>query len=298
MQSEKWNLNRLDLWAEVALNLLNEAGAVFKGDDSYLAPRAEAALSAAEPARWMWEERRFAESDIWDDMYDNEPPAPHKYVRNVRPLYVAPPAPSVAVKAEIHEVIDYLYKHGELTYGRAAKAVHLLTNNGFGFTKNSGSAALSAQVQDAAGNATICVGEQTIARLRNGLSVEFDNGLALIPSSDLEDEDIGPHEKALRDAVEPFLDWLEQREEGAHIAEVREGLIGVEDVIPDDHVVLGAHLRAQKDQGVLTIGHFRRLQAAYDGKISDLPAAPAKQEGGESQPVHKPAVDSGESGDE
>ncbi|WP_367354236.1 hypothetical protein [Agrobacterium pusense] len=46
MQSEKWNLNRLDLWAEVALNLLNEAGAVFKGDDSYLAPRHEAALSA------------------------------------------------------------------------------------------------------------------------------------------------------------------------------------------------------------------------------------------------------------
>ncbi|MCW8279909.1 hypothetical protein K7A42_03350 [Agrobacterium sp. InxBP2] len=46
MQSEKWNLNRLDLWAEVALNLLNEAGAVFKGDDSYLAPRPEAAPPA------------------------------------------------------------------------------------------------------------------------------------------------------------------------------------------------------------------------------------------------------------
>ncbi len=29
-----------------------------------------------------------------------------------------------------------------------------------------------------------------------------------------------------------------------------------------------------------------------------LPAAPAKQEGGKSKPVHKPAVDSGESGDE
>lgn len=58
----------------------------------------EAALSAGEPTRWMWEERRYAESDIWDDMYDDEPPAPHKYVRNVRPLYAAPPAPSVVVK--------------------------------------------------------------------------------------------------------------------------------------------------------------------------------------------------------
>lgn len=63
----------------------------------------------------------------------------------------------------------------------------------------------------------------------------------------------------------PFLDWLEQREEGAHIKEVREGLIGVEDVIPDSHVVLGAHPRAHKDQGVITIGHFRKLLEAYEG---------------------------------
>lgn len=84
-------------------------------------------------------------------------------------------------------------------------------------------------------------------------------------------DEINPYEQALRDAVEPFLDWLEQREEGAHIQEVREGLIGVEDVIPDDHVVLGAHLRANKDQGVLTIGHFRRLRAAYDGKVTTPP---------------------------
>lgn len=50
----------------------------------------KAALSAADPVRWMWEERRFAESDIWDDMYDDEPPAPHKYVRNIRPLFASP----------------------------------------------------------------------------------------------------------------------------------------------------------------------------------------------------------------
>lgn len=85
------------------------------------------------------------------------------------------------------------------------------------------------------------------------------------------EDDIGPYEHALRDAVEPFLDWLEQREEGAHIQEVREGLIGVEDVIPDSRVVLGAHPRSHKDQGVLTIGHFRRLQAAYDGKATPSP---------------------------
>jgi hypothetical protein len=82
------------------------------------------------------------------------------------------------------------------------------------------------------------------------------------------EDEIGLHEQALRDAVEPFLDWLDQREEGAHIKEVREGLIGVEDVIPDDLVVLGAHPRAQKDQGVLTIGHFRRLRDVYDGNAT------------------------------
>lgn len=45
------------------------------------------------------------------------------------------------------------------------------------------------------------------------------------------------------------------------------------------------------------------VSSPYSGDVSPthwmpLPAAPAKQEGGESQPVHKPAVDSGESGDE
>lgn len=176
-------------------------------------------------------------------------------------------APAVAVKADVG-TIARIIDPGALpgTIGEAsaiAKAGKVIS-------------ALSAQVQDVAGKVTVCVGEQTIARLRDGLAVEFDNGLSLIPSSDLEVDDVGPHEKALRDAVEPFLDWLEQREAGAHIAEVREGLIGVEDVIPDDHVVLGAHLRAQKDDGVLTIGHFRRLQSAYDG---NLPTSPASKHG-------------------
>ena len=83
----------------------------------------------------------------------------------------------------------------------------------------------------------------------------------------IERDYIGKYEKLLRDAVEPFLDWLDQREEGAHIKEVREGLIGVEDVIPDNHVVLGAHPRANADEEI-TIGHFRRLRDAYEGKDS------------------------------
>lgn len=63
----------------------------------------EAALSTdAEPVRWMWEERRSADIDIWDDMYDDEKPAPHKYVRNVRALYAEPvkTAPAVAVRVK------------------------------------------------------------------------------------------------------------------------------------------------------------------------------------------------------
>ncbi|RVI16107.1 restriction alleviation protein, Lar family [Sinorhizobium meliloti] len=101
-----------------------------------------------------------------------------------------------------------------------------------------------------------------------------------VSAADAGEDKIGPHEQALRDTVEPFLDWLEHREEGAHIKEVREGLISVEDVIPNDHVVLGAHPRAQKDQGVLTIGHFRRLRDAYDGNAApaDTDAAQSKVE--------------------
>ncbi len=84
-----------------------------------------------------------------------------------------------------------------------------------------------------------------------------------------DENEIGAFEQLLRDAVEPFLDWLEQREAGAHIKEVREGLIGVEDVIPDSHVVLGAHLRADAYEEI-TVGHFRRLRDAYEGRTSQM----------------------------
>lgn len=36
-----------------------------------------------------------------------------------------------------HEIIDFLYKHGDLTYSASARAVQLLTGNGFGFTSYS-----------------------------------------------------------------------------------------------------------------------------------------------------------------
>ncbi|WP_201273306.1 hypothetical protein [Sinorhizobium meliloti] len=121
-----------------------------------------------------------------------------------------------------------------------------------------------------------------IARLLNRHSHAPQSRAAPYPVSaaDAGEDKIGPHEQALRDTVEPFLDWLDQREEGAHIKEVREGLIGVEDVIPDDHVVLGAHPRAQKDQGVLTIGHFRRLRDAYDGNATPADTDAAQSGGG------------------
>ena len=71
MQSEKWNLNRLDLWAEVALNLLNEAGAVFKGDDSYLAPRPEAAPPAPSVAVKALQMADETFRDLgWHDKYE------------------------------------------------------------------------------------------------------------------------------------------------------------------------------------------------------------------------------------
>ncbi len=109
----------------------------------------DAALSAAEPVRWMWEERRFAESDIWDDMYDDEPPAPHKHVRNIRPLYAAPPAPSVAVKA-----LTDAYKAG---FDASSQGYNGETfpeyeaDSEWLAQRDSDLSALSAQVQDVAG---------------------------------------------------------------------------------------------------------------------------------------------------
>lgn len=110
------------------------------------------------------------------------------------------------------------------------------------------------------------------------------------PEAFLEDN-IGLYEQMLRDAVEPFLDWMEQREAGAHIQEVRDGLIGVEDVLPDDHVVLGAHPRGHKDYGVITIGHFRKLHRAYDGEASPAPISPPAVPGEEEPHTDDLAVD-------
>lgn len=59
----------------------------------------ETALPVANPIRWMWEERRFEESDVWDEMYGDEPPAPHKCVRKIQPLYDAHPALSTDAPA-------------------------------------------------------------------------------------------------------------------------------------------------------------------------------------------------------
>ena len=42
---------------------------------------------------------------------------------------------------EATEVIDFLYKHGDLTYSAASDAVRLLARNGYGFTRASSSAA-------------------------------------------------------------------------------------------------------------------------------------------------------------
>ncbi len=50
------------------------------------------------------------------------------------------------------------------------------------------------------------------------------------------------------------------------------------------------------DAGWDRFSHHEELY--FRRRANDLPAAPAKQEGCESKPVHKPTVDSGESGDE
>jgi hypothetical protein len=81
-----------------------------------------------------------------------------------------------------------------------------------------------------------------------------------------------PYEACLRRAVEPFLQWLENRECSAGgVQDVREGLIGVEDVLPDTNIVAGAPLRSAPEDA-LTFGHLRRLRDAYEGRPVDEPA--------------------------
>lgn len=60
--------------------------------------RAEAALSAAEPVAWQWEDTSNGQG--YDTKFSEYPPAPSHYISGeITPLYSAPPAPSVAVKA-------------------------------------------------------------------------------------------------------------------------------------------------------------------------------------------------------
>ena len=55
---------------------------------------------------------------------------------------------------------------------------------------------------------TIIVGEYTIAKLRSGEPVEFDNGIIILPASDLAkvDATLAENER-LREALEDFVKW-------------------------------------------------------------------------------------------
>jgi hypothetical protein len=90
---------------------------------------------------------------------------------------------------------------------------------------------------------------------------------------DLSDDRLAenPYEACLRQAVEPFLQWLDDRESSAGgVQDVRDGLIGVEDVLPDTNIVAGAPLRRPPEYA-LTFGHLRRLRDAYEGRPVDEP---------------------------
>lgn len=149
------------------------------------------------------------------------------------PLYAAPPAPSLAVKAgreavaEIRRLHKLLGEHYRGKNGEPNLAI-----------ADALEAALSAQVQDVAG--------------------------------------WQPIETAPKDGSEILALWKRSQ-----IQSNGYGVVWFED------------------------GSWREFD--YECLVSDpthwmplpsVPAAPAKQEGGESKPVHKPAVDSGESGDE
>ncbi|MBO9108792.1 hypothetical protein J5288_08755 [Agrobacterium sp. S2/73] len=201
----------------------------------------EAALSAAEPVRWMWEERRFAESDIWDDMYDDDPPAPHKHVRNIRPLYAAPLARSVSVKS-----LQWDDDGGNLK-ARMGDREWMLNVTSDGETW-------------AGSTRPFVFGRNlTWSSVPNCSMVSLEAAKAACQA------DCQARYAAL----------------SAQVQDVAGNPIG--------------YMRKQDNDGNSFWVH--RVQNAYYSEPV-YAAAPAKQEGCESKPVHKPTVDSGESGDE
>lgn len=64
------------------------------------------------------------------------------FLRRPKPDGTLPSAPeSLTRDVAANEAIDFLYKHGDLTYSAASSAVRLLTGNGYGFTRASSSTA-------------------------------------------------------------------------------------------------------------------------------------------------------------
>jgi hypothetical protein len=105
------------------------------GMSQAIADRLEAALSAAEPVGWQWRNPRWTVGDQWQHCPDG--PREDKLPgTEYRPVYAAPTAPSVAVKAILAE-LDNVLVNDEQDRETLAKIRTMVS-------------ALSAQVQDVA----------------------------------------------------------------------------------------------------------------------------------------------------
>ncbi len=111
----------------------------------------EAALSAAEPVGWQWRNPRWTVGDQWQHCPDG--PREDKLPgTEYRPVYAAPPAPSVAVEHLITEVHDAIDEYREGMKGDKFGPHEWPTVDGIKTTvaQSLRRSALSAQVQDAA----------------------------------------------------------------------------------------------------------------------------------------------------
>lgn len=227
-------------------------------------PQIEAALSAAEPVAWLV--KRY---DLDGVLLDTElsfvrPTIKSTCRTDMVPLYAAPPAPSVAVKLDsiAHRVHALARMVGTSFFDDVEKDLREL------------SATLSAQVQDVAGWHEKC-------------------GELLCLIADLTESDgelFDSHDREKINAID--ADWRNGCE--ADVPPTSSGAWQTVPKQPTDDMLdaaLAVHeTREGEDEEFRA--EFKRTYRAM------LAAAPAKQEGGESQPVHKPAVDIGESGDE
>lgn len=267
----------------------------------------EAALSAAEPigvrctgCGSSWDDERLAEERAKRPALLSCCPE-----RKVIPVYAAPPAPSVGVRADA--IVDRLFDDlrdrrflkwifdargsdcyigdmgGQKITGLDLDVQHEIKSQ----WSNIIDSALSAQVQDVAENGlTLSALQSAHVKRQEEWCPDVKPDLSF-RGNELGGE-CGEAQNVIKKLERERHGWRGSRDTVEHLAEE------LADVI---HCSVLVAITAGVDLQQAVIAKFNDT-SMKNGLSVMLHAAPAKQEGGESQPVHNQSVENGESGDE